>query len=189
MIIKCTTNKPKDLPSDLLFSKDADFYLIIDKYYIVYAIMIYKEYTWYGICDEGYTYYPSFRPSPLFSISNGQLSRYWIYSCTRGKETYHNIWAFPEWANNPYYYDSLTDRDEKEVEIFKHYKGLMNLEFPNPEVLESDKAISLDEGWLLCPFCIEACQTDSKDGMVICPICKRMLHNPNYEDKMIKFNF
>lgn len=156
MIIKCISNKAESLPSDLLFSKNSKFHLVVDKYYIVYAIMLYKGYSWYAICDQTYRYYPFFHPSPLFSISNGQLSRYWIDSYSREENSSRNIFAYAEWVNDPYYYDSLTDADEKEVKIFKHYKSLMDLEFPDPSIPDSDKVTSLDDGWLLCPFCIDA---------------------------------
>jgi hypothetical protein len=60
----------------------------------------------------------------------------------------------------------------------------MDLEFPDPSI--SDKTQALDDEWLMCPFCIDAWQSDSKDGMVICPTCHRKLHNPRYENRLIE---
>jgi hypothetical protein len=52
----------------------------------------------------------------------------------------------------------------------------MDLEFPDPEV--NLKAEKLEDNWLMCPICIDAWQTDSKAGMVMCPKCKNVMHNP-----------
>ncbi len=188
MIVKCISKFGKDLPTDSLrpksgFGYEHEYSLVINKYYIVYAMEIVSGYIWYYLCDENYTYYPFWNPSPLFEVADGQLSRYWIYSFTKGKNNFdtRTIWTYPEWAENEYYQDLLTDGEEKEVKIFEKYKYLMDLEFPNPSIQEH--ATALDDEWLMCPICIDAWQSTSKDGMVICPKCERMLHNPRYQKK------
>ena len=192
MLVKCIANLGRDLPLDALltdsgYSIETDFRITVNEYYLVYAMKLISGYMWYAICEENYTSYPIWKPSSLFFIESGYLSKYWIYSFERGKDRDETITkiAYPEWANNHYYYDALTDGDKEEVEIFKKYKALMDLEFSNPGI--TDKATALDEDWLLCPFCIDAWQTTSKDGMVICPKCQRMLHNPYYEPRQISF--
>jgi hypothetical protein len=191
MIVKCIAKFGKDLPSDcLLPDYDIDikheFPLILNNYYIVYGIRLFSNYIWYYLCDENYDYYPRLHPSPLFEVTDGQLSRYWIYSFTRGENSSstRTIWTYPEWIEIKYYYDLLTDGEEKEVKIFEKYKYLMDLEFPNPSIQEH--ATALDDEWLMCPICIDAWQSTSKDGMVICPKCERMLHNPRYEKRIIR---
>jgi hypothetical protein len=196
MIVKCIANHGKNLPLDCLrpksgFGIDYSFPLIINKYYIVYGMVLVDGYIWYFINDEENTRYPFLNPSPLFEVTNGQLSKYWIYSFTQEKLRdqifTHTLWAYFEWVNDPYYYDSLSDGNEKEVAIFKKYKSLMDLEFPSPWI--DDKAKALDDNWLFCSYCIDAWQSFSTDGMVICPTCNRTMHNPNYINPFKTVNF
>ena len=190
MIVKCIAKFGRDLPLDALVLRDGfdveqEFRLIINKHYVVYGMILYSGYVWYYICDESYGYYPSWNPSPLFNVEDGRLSKYWLYSFEKGKnrDMSETRWAYPEWVNEPYYYDHLTDGDEREVKIFQKYKAHMDIEFPNPSITE--RATALDEEWLMCPLCIDAWRSLCKEGMVICPKCKHMLHNPRYENKKI----
>jgi hypothetical protein len=175
MLVRCLYNKSSDLPADLLeatgYNSRTDFGLTIGKHYIVYAITVRDNYLWYYI-DDDYSYvYPVGEPAPLLSIVEGRMSRYWVCS--------YSIIVFPEWANDPYnFYDALTNGDEEEEEIFLRYKKLMDVEFPNPSITIS--ATLLDTNWLMCPICIDAWETVSTEGMVICPKCHTMMHNPQY---------
>lgn len=187
MKIKCVFNKAEFLPKDIFEPgagfENKQFDVDIGKEYIVYGMTLYMSYVWYYLCHENYIYYPFWHPSPLFDVVDNRLSKYWIFSFERGKDkhtTYTN-WVYPEWANDPYYYDKLTDGDEEEVEIFRRYKKLMDVEFPDASVSEKYTAIvGKEKGWLLCPECLEAWQQTSNDGMVFCPRCKIFLHNPLY---------
>lgn len=185
MIVKCIHNKKKDLPEDCESNSsdpEWNFSIILNKHYIVYAMTIRSNYVWYYICDEHYSYFPTWKPSPLFAVVDGAISKYWIYSFIWKHEVNYSdtTWAYPEWANDPNgYYDRLSDGEEKEVKIFQAYKQAMDLEFPNPSVLDYAKA--LDAGWLMCDYCIDAWKSETKDqGLVVCPTCNRMLHNPRY---------
>jgi hypothetical protein len=191
MILKCIANLGKDLPLDSLIPKsgfgvDHKYPLIINSYYVVYGMRLFSGYIWYYLSNHYHSYYPRSYPSPLFEVTDGQLSRYWLYSFSKGENSSNTrtIWTYPEWAENEYYYDLLTDGETKEVRIFEKYKYLMDLEFPNPSIQEH--ATALDDEWLMCPICIDAWQSTSKDGMVICPKCERMLHNPRYEKRIIR---
>lgn len=183
MRIKCIANMGADLPADCLdpasgFDPDTVFDLIIGKEYVVYGITLFLGYVWYYICDEVYIYYPIWNPSPLFEVVDGRLSRYWSYGFYPGStesET-HVIFGYEEWVNDPYHYDKLTDGEEVEVAIFRRYKELMDLEFPDPSL--SKVATNLGDGWLMCPDCDEAWETSSSDGMVRCPKCRLLMNNP-----------
>ncbi|MFA6915651.1 MAG: hypothetical protein WC222_04585 [Parachlamydiales bacterium] len=181
MIIKTLYNEATKLPLDVLPEKyrDMKFPIKVNKNYVVYGMIIEDGYMWYYICDETYSYYPVWKPSPLFEVINNQLSRYWVYSCKKEFD-YISVIAFPEWAENPYdYYDRLTDGFDKEIEIFKRYKELMDLEFPDPTV--TIKAEIGDESWLLCPLCIDAWESTNKlDALVRCPKCQTIMNNPRY---------
>ena len=189
MEVICQFNKGSDLPSNCLdpiggYNKDTSFSLEINKSYIVYAITIHLGYPWYYICDEDYLYYPVWNPSPLFNISNGNLSKYWIFAFYSNKEKNNStsIWAFPNWAIDPHtFYNNLTDNQIKEVTIFKKYKNLMDLEFARTEI--KDKAIILQNNWVMCPFCQESWEIiNSRVAMTKCPKCNKILHSPLYVD-------
>lgn len=192
MKVKCITNLAKDLPQRLIdlkeYKNDTVFSVKINKVYIVYAVYIHCNQIMFGICNENYYYSPRLMPGDLFSVADGTLSKYWIYS--KCAEEYIEgslaIIAYPEWANNPFHFRDMveneTEEEKEQVAIFQKYKQLMDLEFPDPQIKE--KASPLEGGWLMCPHCIDAWQPFSKDGMVICPNCKNIMHNPFY-DKVV----
>ncbi|MBU1628487.1 MAG: hypothetical protein KKH06_00145, partial [Gammaproteobacteria bacterium] len=63
-----------------------------------------------------------------------------------------------------------------EVEYFKKYKKLMDLEFPNSSVIKV--ASDLGKSWIMCPDCDEAWENKSSAALVECPKCKTLLNNP-----------
>ena len=186
MLVKCISNKGNSFPpilkkslSDSLNYNDFTFTLTPGNIYTVYGMTIRVGYVWYYVCEDGYNDYPIWRPALLFELVNHELSKYWIFNYESYEDNFLAIWAFPEWAKNHYeYYDRLTDWKEKESKIFQRYKLLMDLEFPNPSIALT--AAVLDDTWLLCPTCIDAWKSQSDNGMVICPLCKQMMHNPRY---------
>lgn len=181
MLIRCKQktgqNLPVKDPEGLIWQRKDFPYLIIDKIYVVYAMTIYLGYIWYYLIEDDSDRYPHWRPSPLFDVVDGRLSKYWIFSIVDG----HTTWAYPEWARDPYnYYDRLSDGCKNEEEIFRSYRKLMDLEFPNPS--NTEQALIGDNVWLMCPKCIDAWEsTSSDDGMVICPKCNTTMHNPRYK--------
>jgi hypothetical protein len=71
------------------------------------------------------------RPSPLFKIIDPRLSKYWVLEYTPGgrcESMSGIIVAYPEWASDPWYYDSLSDNCEREVQIFEKYRKLIDEE-------------------------------------------------------------
>jgi hypothetical protein len=86
---------------------------------------IFLGYPWYYICDENFTYYPVWKPS-MFEISDGTLPSCWrvgFHSLGSDQDKMFLI-AFPEWVNDQYFYDKLTDGETKEVQIFLSYRKL-----------------------------------------------------------------
>ncbi len=188
MKIICKYNNGKDLPEDLFkegsgSNESTQFNVIQGRQYTVYGMTIWHNYMWYYIADEAYLYYPRWNPAPLFDVVDNRLSKYWVFSFQRGcneSSTYTSI-VFPEWANDPYYYDALTDGEEQAVELFKKYKRLMDVEFPDTTVPAKYTAtLSSDKQWFICPECFESWASQSSDGMVECPKCKLILHNPMF---------
>ena len=190
MKIICIYERWSEIPKEIsdttsIYNKKCDFHVVAGAEYIVYGITLRDGHIWYYICDKLFTYYPIWKPSPLFKVNDSRLSRYWIYSYEK-LENYsqaHPIITFSEWAtNHPDFYDKLTDGEDREVTIFKAYKELMDLEFPDSSISE---AAQIGDGeWLICPTCIDAWQCcNNTDALVRCPKCQKKLNNPRYRNE------
>lgn len=119
-------------------TKETEFQLTIGKEYTVYALYQWQRSIWYYICDDQYTYYPQQNPAPLFEVIDNRLSSYWRF------KVYPNgllKLAFSEWLSDQYFYDKLTDAEEREVLIFEKAKELIDAEAsspaPVPNIIES----------------------------------------------------
>jgi len=135
MKVRCIKNRGADLPQDCLrresgFTEETEFGVVLGKIYTVYGFTLLFGHVWFYLCDESYTYYPVWNPSPLFQIVDHRLSAYWEFHLQVGTsaEDTRVIVAFPEWARDPLYYDRLTNRDKEAVEIFERYKDLIDAE-------------------------------------------------------------
>jgi hypothetical protein len=49
---------------------------------------------------------------------------------------------------------------------------------PDSSIVKS--ATQLDNIWLMCPDCIDAWESTTKDAMVICPKCNKAFRNPRH---------
>lgn len=185
MKIKCITNIAKNIPPEVLAnyaSPNSSIPLIIDKQYIVYALSEYYQNIWYCVCDELYTFHPMWIPQQFFQLVDNRISRYWVFSFKEDANKNRFFLGFPEWANQLDFYDNLTDGKQQEIKIFKSYKELMDLEFPNSSV--SETAQVGDNEWLICPICLEAWQyNDGRDALVKCLKCLKILNNPHYKSE------
>lgn len=156
--------------------------LTLGKSYIVYALTIDAEGTWFCILDEARSS-PMWHPEYCFKIEHQRLSRYWIINSWKDKQGVNRpILAFPEWANSQYFHWDLVESDEEAWKIFRKYEKLMNLEFPNPTIKET--AQIGDDKWLICPLCIDAWENQVQDALIICPKCQTVLNNPRYKDEI-----
>ena len=116
MKVACVSRSARDLPRELIqpelgIGPDRLFSLVVGKPYVVYGITWDLGNLWYYICDEDYSYYPVWNPSALFQIVDNRLSSYWriaIYTVGQAKLKMPVI-AFEEWANDPLFYDRLTE--------------------------------------------------------------------------------
>lgn len=187
MKLKCIENK-SDRIREVIgheISQIETYPLIIGKEYTVYAIEENKNQIWFCICDESYFLYPMWRPYPLFEIVDNKLSRYWIFALDSSTEKATPIISFPEWANDPYFYGELVEGGpiDPNAVCFKKYRELMDLEFSDAAV--SEKAQIGDQDWLICPLCIDGWEcANTRDAMVKCPKCRKVMHNPRYNDRL-----
>ena len=189
MKLICISNEGSYLPVGYLDSRyglnyNSRFALIEGKEYIVYGITLFLGHLWYYLCDENYSYYPIWNPSPLFKVVDKSLSKYWQFNYFPPKsfESEHIIFGFPEWVNDLYFYDQLTDGKEEYKLLFAKYKKLMDLEFPDTKVKQIAKI--LEDKWIICPFCDFIWEEKSFSGLVECSKCHQISNNPFYNKKI-----
>lgn len=152
------------------------------KYSTVYGMIIKNGKLYYYICDDNNYDYPISRSFELFEIIDPRLSRFWIFGFFETDQKYP-VWFFPEILHEPFFFDHLTDWQQREMDIFKKYKKLMDFEFPDSSITEN--AQIGDENWLICPTCIAPWEYSSdKDAIVECPVCKKAMNNPRYKDSL-----
>ncbi|MCX6989868.1 MAG: hypothetical protein NTX49_02205 [Chlamydiae bacterium] len=187
MKIKCLSNKKASLQADLSsenesYIQDSGYeFLDIGKEYNIYGMIIIHGKVCYYVCDRAHSLFPIARPADLFEIIDNRLSRYWVFGIIEGFEKYP-LWIFPEWINEDYFQDNLTDGEAREVAVFKSYKELMDLEFPDSSI--SETAQIGDNEWLICPTCIDTWQyNDDRDALVRCLKCQKILNNPRYKNE------
>lgn len=161
-----------------------NFSTIKGKEYLVYATGICRNSVWYCICNESYTYFPWWYPFLIFDISDNRLSRYWVFGLEDNNNKKTQFFSFPEWVNDRYFYGELVENNANDLNaiIFRKYKELMDLEFPDPSI--SETAQIGDSEWLICPKCIDAWQSkNDRDALVKCPKCRTIFNNPRYKDE------
>jgi hypothetical protein len=183
MRVKWTEPDGRNLPADLTSQtkyKNKDKYRNCGESFVVYAMRMNCGYIWYFICQHEKATYPFWYPSPLFTVEDDRISKYWVFTNNINEDfDYKNYtWAFPEWARDKYFYGQLVEDYPRELEVFKKYKELMYLEFPDPYI--DVKASAIDETWVMCPSCIDAWEPRSTEGMIVCPKCNNIMHNPFY---------
>lgn len=80
---------------------------------------------------------------------------------------------------------TMEDGEEFEVsyeELEKIATKLIEEEFKLPDPNIKKSATILDKTWLMCPDCIDAWESTSKNAMVICPKCNQVFHNPRWKE-------
>ena len=135
MKARCISSAASILPKvfhkpTLGLSSDRQFALAVGKDYVVYAMTVFLGHFWYYVCDENYTYYPIWNPAPLFMLVDNRVSPHWRLGFHEGNNPGEviPILAFKEWAEDPLFYDHLTDGQKEAVEVFVRYKTLMDAE-------------------------------------------------------------
>jgi hypothetical protein len=135
VIVRCIASTGADLPVECLDDRlglgpGTDFHLEVGADYVVYGLTVFLGHVWYYVADENFSYYPVWKPGSLFEAVDGTLSRFWVYGWhppdEHGDE--YPIFSFPEWANDRFFYDRLTDGEAPAVDVFRRYKALMDEE-------------------------------------------------------------
>lgn len=186
MKIKCIKNEVTNSLQESKNNVAKKFPLLKEKEYIVYGLCAREKSIWYCICDENYFFYPKWHSDNFFEVIDQRLSRYWLFNYRYENDQKTPFLSFPEWANNDHFYNDLLDGNGGDLEavIFRKYKELMDLEFPDPSIIET--AQIGDEEWLICPTCLDAWQSkNSQDALIKCPKCQKIYNNPRYKNELL----
>jgi hypothetical protein len=76
--------------------------------------------------------YPRFFPLYLFTIEDARLSKYWRYT-DRGINSKFGFIGFPEFVEEPHFYESLVDGAPQTVMRFARMVRLLDEEFAEPD--------------------------------------------------------
>ena len=181
MRVTCLTNSGANLPDYYRKYGSYDTYRFPVKEgnsYTVYGMILWKRLINYLIFGDD-EQFPAWIPAALFEITDGKLSRHWYCSSNIDglDNTVDFVWGYKELATCFPHFDSLEERNEDALEVFKSRKMAMDLEFADPAV--SDTAEILEDDWILCPNCVDAWESQpSLDVLVKCPNCGSVLVNP-----------
>lgn len=165
--------------------------ILPDKFHLTYK----KEYNIYGIeyTSEGYinfllvddteTRFPKIYPSDFFEVIDDRLSKYWIGT----NECYYpikekripSLISFKEIVEDKYFFENILDCKKYTCDIFRKYKKLMDIEFPDKF---SPNATLISDIWVMCNFCDESWVVSSENGIIICPNCKKENNNPLWNE-------
>lgn len=188
MLVQCVCNDIRHVDSESELGKElrgwfgADTYtmnLTMGRLYVVYAVAVHHPWLRYYVADDLYTRteYPFGYFAAFFKVVDRRPSRCWTLGHQgpdgRSPEV---LLACDEWATDPTFYERLVDGLGHEQHVFRERKEFMDLEFPNSSI--GYDAEFLGEGWLLCPRCSKAWESQSCEGLVRCPKCKARLSNP-----------
>jgi hypothetical protein len=184
MKVKCLYNTGKNLSSKFLddgWSKRSEIELDENKEYQVYGICFFEKNICMYLLPDKYGK-PFWYPDEFFEIIDNKLSSLWYFKKYKKNPKIYSdwiVWGYYEIVNDIDHSDNLMERESKDMQIFYKRKKEMDLEFPDDSIKE--KATIVDYNWLMCPICIDAWENTSIFGMVECPKCKTIMHNPRYK--------
>ena len=191
MLVKFTNACNPSLLEKLVCShsitkEDQPFDLILNQSYTVYGMILIGDIMWYYLAKDTDSILIGKYPSPLFEILEGGLSKYWMFSSTKGVDgkTPRSILAFPKWANDPDFELQLKKNDIQALELFKKYKELMDLEYVDVAILGRVKEIG--DTYLVCGHCSTKWYSVGIEAQVRCPKCEMLMYNPKYRPRTQK---
>jgi hypothetical protein len=181
MKVKCLFNTGRNLSQKFLdegWTKESKMQLNLNSENVVYGISYFKNDSCYFlICDKYLK--PFWYPDEIFEISNNKLSSLWYFINCNEPLGMQVIWGYEELVNIDNHNDNLMEREDEALEIFYKRKKEMDMEFPDFSV--KGKANTIDQNWLICPKCMDEWESNSIFGMVECPKCNTIMHNPRYK--------
>jgi hypothetical protein len=126
---------------------------------------------------------PYSAPAELFTIADNRVSRHWRFD-QHLLEMKPPEWGtilsasagYPEYVLSDSHMLGLVEGQPADVEVFRRWKRILDLEFPHPDV--TDMATPIGQSWVQCPFCADGWEARPADGMTRCSGCGRIMRNP-----------
>ncbi|MEZ4736342.1 MAG: hypothetical protein R3E79_55355 [Caldilineaceae bacterium] len=183
--IETTGSNLSPIQKEMGYNERTQFPIVVGKHYLVFGMTLWANHIWYLVVGENQRF-PEWMPDALFIITDSKVSRYWHYCKNKSELVYpiQGTWGYEKLINDVHA-DKLADKDLDALAIFDWYREYMELEFADPD--NPLHARSLDsQKWIMCSLCSEAWEEFSLDGMIRCPNCRSILHNPFYviQDKI-----
>jgi hypothetical protein len=135
VIVRCISNRQETLPPDLVeglpegtvvfFPED----LTVGQEYVVYAMLIRGDQTWFYLCANRGVDIPYRYPSQVFEVVDSRLSHSWRFSHQQGRSGGgFSLFAVPEWVEDRGFYERLVDGLDPERAVFRRYRLLIEAE-------------------------------------------------------------
>jgi hypothetical protein len=125
MIVRCLANQRESLPEEYLgpdYNPPSPLPLTIGKDYVVFGVTGWHGGIWYYVADDYQLDWPIWYPAVLFKVVDGRIPSDWRFA-QQGEGANSAVYlTFPEWADDWYFYDRLTDGNRKEVHIYREYR-------------------------------------------------------------------
>ena len=152
-------------------------YLKRDEYYPVFAVYFSSDIEFMIMVDE-YSF-PIAVNAREVEISDNRISKFWVYGPSKptNEKNFPIILSYPEWAEDPFYYQHLVEGKGKAGELFRTYFDKIFFEFADKSLKET--ALKLKDNWYQCPFCANAWEIEAKIEAVRCPSCHKVLRISN----------
>ncbi|MEZ0579131.1 hypothetical protein [Nocardioides sp. MH1] len=124
MIVRCIANTGASLPAANIdtrrgYDRATEFPLTIGDSYAVFAFTIFLGTGWYYVIDDDRLDWPTWMPASLFDVVDGSIPAGWKLGYVRlSADDQRPIVSFPEWADDPAFYERLVDQDPVAVQVF-----------------------------------------------------------------------
>lgn len=120
MIVRCRTNKGRDLPPDyrgMYFTDETIFYVTPGKSYRVYEMALFKLCLLVFIVDDARR--PDWYPMELFEVEDGSLPGNWMFALREeGEKGTQAVWGHPRLVGDPDLDYALADQDPDAQVVF-----------------------------------------------------------------------
>jgi hypothetical protein len=107
---------------------DGELSIKIGAQYNVYGILFRENSPWYYICHSENDASPTPYPSELFEVIDEHLSEFWCLDARVVKEGVSSCLVFPEWAEDPSFFEDLIEGSPRSTSIFSGYRRMMDAE-------------------------------------------------------------
>lgn len=130
MILNCVRNNSDELDecaknylSKYIRIDRHETYLCVGKQYLAYGITFWDSQPWFYVYEDEKETYPTAKPHHYFEIIEGTFDPSWriVVKQTNDGATVRGIIP-KEWADDPSFYEALTDDDPERVAAMKLIK-------------------------------------------------------------------